>query len=61
MFIDEALDEPAFWILGVGGIAMEVLGYIGGKSIGLGSMPVWQLVIMMMGTVIAAAYFATKD
>jgi len=61
MDLMEALDEPIFWILGIGGVGMEVLGYIGGKSMGFGSMPIWQLVVMMIGTVLAAAYFATND
>ncbi len=60
MGLEEALDEPGFWILGVGGIAMEVIGFIISKKMEY-SLPVWQLLILMAGTLIAAAFFATKD
>lgn len=60
MGIEEALDEPGFWILGGGGIAMEVIGYIISKSMEY-SLPIWQLLILMAGTLLAAAFFATKD
>lgn len=61
MFIDEALDEPGFWILGGGGVAMEIIGWIASKRMGLGGFPLWQLAILMIGTLVAAAFFATKD
>lgn len=61
MGLEEALDEPAFWILAGGGIAAEVLGYIFGKQMGFEPFPLWQLLIVMVGTIIAAAFFATKD
>ena len=60
MGLEEALDEQGFWILGVGGIAMEVIGFIISKKMEY-SLPVWQLLILMAGTLIAAAFFATKD
>ena len=61
MDITEALDEPGFWILGGGGIAMEVLGFIISKNSMEYSLPIWQLLILMAGTLLAAAFFATKD
>lgn len=60
-FLIEALDELGFWILGGGGITMVLIGWIVGKKMGFGSFPVWQLLIIMVGTLIAAAYFVTKD
>lgn len=60
MGIEEALDEPGFWILGGGAIAMEVIGYIISQSMEY-SLPFWQLIILMLGTLVAAAFFATRD
>ena len=61
MFIDEAFEEPAFWILGGGGVATEILGWSVSKRMGMGSFPVWELIVLMLGTLVAAAFFATKD
>jgi len=61
MGLEEALDEPAFWILAGGGVAMEVLGFIISKRAMEFSLPIWQLGILVVGTIIAAAFFATKD
>lgn len=61
MGLEEAFDEPAFWILGGGAVATELIGWIAGKRMGLGSFPVWQVLILMAGTLVAAAFFATQD
>ena len=61
MDVDEVLESPAFWILAGGGIAAELIGYIFGKRAGLPAFPLWQLIFVMLGTVVAAAFFATKD
>lgn len=61
MGLEEALEEPGFWILGGGGIAMELLGWIISKRAGIEGFPIWQLIILMLGTLVAAAYFATRN
>jgi len=61
MFLEEAIEEPAFWILAGCGVAMELVGWIISKKMMEFSFPFWQLAIMMVGTIIAAAFFATKD
>ena len=61
MDIDEVLEAPAFWILGGGGVAMELIGFVISKRMGMGTFPIWQIIILMLGTLIAAAFFATKD
>lgn len=61
MDLMEALDEPGFWILGGGAIAMELIGWIISKRTMEFALPIWQLLILMGGTIIAAAFFATKD
>jgi hypothetical protein len=57
----ELFENPAFIILAGGGIFCEVLGYIASKKLMEFSLPVWQLLIMMVVTVIAAAFFANRD
>ena len=59
--LDDIVNNPAFWILGGGGVAMELVGWIMGKRMGLGSFPIWQLFILIIGTLIAAAIFANRD
>ena len=59
--IDELLESPAFWLLGGGGIAAELIGYMASKRMDLMPLPLWQLGVMMAGTLVAAAYFALKD
>jgi len=59
--IDEILESPAFWILAGLGLGAELLGYIVGKNMGFDSFPLWQLLIVMAGTLVAAAFFALKE
>ena len=61
MDFDEILESPAFWILGGGGLIAEILGYIWAKKMEWTPMPFWQLLVMMLGTLVAAAFFATRD
>ena len=59
--IEEALESSAFWILGGGALIAEILGYIIAKKSGLEIFPLWQFIIVIIGTLVAAAWFATKD
>ena len=61
MDLDEILESPGFWLLGIGGLSAEILGYIWGRNQGLAIMPFWQLLVMMAVTLAAAAFFATKE
>jgi hypothetical protein len=58
---EEAFEIPGFWILGGVGIAMEVIGFVASKKMGLGAFPIWQLIILMAGTLLAAVFFSTQD
>lgn len=59
--IDELLSNPSFIILGGLGVGMELLGWIISKRMMEYSFPLWQLLIMMAGTVVAAAFFANRE
>jgi len=61
MDISEVMETPAFWILGGGGIAAELGGWVLGRNMGWTPMPFWQLGVMMVGTLVAAAFFAMKE
>lgn len=59
--IDELIENTGFWLLAGGGLIAEVLGYILSKRMGFEAFPLWQLIIVMIGTVVAAAFFATRS
>lgn len=61
MDIFEAFESPGFWILGGGGIVAVLLGFIVSKRMGMDILPIWQLIVMMVGILVAAAFFATRD
>ena len=58
---EAAMETSGFWILACGGVAMEVLGYVMSKRSGIDAFPIWQLVLVMLVTVLASVYFSTKD
>lgn len=61
MDLDEVLESPGFWLLGIGGLAAEIMGYTWSRNAGMDVMPFWQLIVMMIVTLLAAAFFATKE
>ena len=61
MDISEILESPGFWILGAGGLIAEIMGYIMARNMSLEMMPFWQLLVIMAGTLVAAAFFAMKE
>lgn len=58
--LDEILESRAFWILGGLGIGAELLGWIVSRNAGWEALPFWQLLILMAGTLGAAAFFALR-
>lgn len=58
---EEAFESQGFWILAGLGIGAEVLGFIFSKRAGMVTFPLWQLLIVMAGTVLAAVFFSTRD
>jgi len=40
---------------------MVIIGWIISKKTELGSLPTWQMLVLILGVLIAAAVFANKD
>lgn len=59
--IEEALESPGFWILGGVGTIMAIIGWIGGKKMGLPSFPVWQLLVFIAFIWGAAIFWAGRE
>jgi len=57
----EILEEPGFWILGGGAVAATLIGYIWAKKMEWVPMPFWQLLVVLVVELIAAAFFASRD
>lgn len=58
---DEIFTSPAFWILGAGGVAMEIIGFMIAGRTGMATFPLWEKIVLVLGTLVAAAFFATRD
>lgn len=57
----EILEEPGFWILGGGAVAMTMIGYIMSRKMGWIPLPWWQLAILLVVEIVAAAFFASRS
>lgn len=58
---EEIFQSPGFWLLGGGAVAATLLGNtISIKTAGFG-FPIWQLIIVILGELVAAAFFATRE
>ena len=60
MDLDDILSNPAFYILAALGLSAEIIGWKMSKSFGA-TFPLWQFIILMVGTVIASAVFAGRE
>ena len=59
MGLEEAFESPAFYILGGGGVICEVIGFILAKQMGT-PWSLWMFGALVIGTLVAAAFFATR-
>ena len=59
--VQEALERPAFWLLAGGAITATMIGFIASKRMGMEAIPFWQLLIIIVVELVAAAVFALKD
>lgn len=58
--LSEALENPAFYILSGLGIAAVVIGWIASKKMELATMPFWQLIILIIGVLVASVFFTSE-
>jgi len=56
----EILEEPGFWILGGGAVVATVIGYILSRNMGWTPIPIWQLIVLIVAELVAAAFFASR-
>ena len=61
MGLEDALEEPGFYILGAFTTVAMVIGFIASKRMTEYTFPIWQFIIMLIGGWVASAYFATKE
>jgi len=57
----EILEEPGFWILGGGAVAATMIGYIMSRKMGWIPIPIWQLGILLLVEIAAAAFFVSRS
>ena len=57
----EVFEEPGFWILGGGAVIATILGYIWSRKMDWIPLPFWQLIIIIIVEIIAAAFFASRE
>jgi hypothetical protein len=58
---EEAFENPVFWMLGGGAVTAEIIGFIYGARMGMPSFPLWQFLILLVGTVVVAAVIAGRE
>lgn len=59
--LEEAMEKLGFWIMIGGGTAAILLGWIGSKKAGWMTLPLWQVIVMIIVVFIASVFFATRD
>lgn len=60
MGLEEALEEPGFYILAGLGVVCELIGFILARKMGT-PWNIWTFLILVVGTIVASAFFATKE
>ena len=57
----EILEGPRFWLLGGGAVIATIAGYIWSRKMDWIPLPWWQLIIIIVVELIAAAFFASRE
>lgn len=61
-FVDmDVVMSPAFVMLALFALTATTIGYIASSKMDLPAFPVWQLIVIMIGEVIAAYVFALRS
>jgi FtsH-binding integral membrane protein len=55
--LEEILESEGFWILLVVGVGMEIMGWFVSKNMIGYSFPLWQLIILILGTIVASFFW----
>lgn len=58
-FLEDALSSPGFYILGGGAVVATVIGWTMSRSFGA-SLPLWQLLVIVVVELIVAALFGRE-
>ena len=61
MELDEIFSNAGFWLLGGGAVAATMIGYIYSVNNMDYALPIWQLIILIVVELIAAAVFSSQD
>ena len=61
MGIEDVMEKPGFWILGVGGTAMVLMGWIMSRRAGWITMPLWQVLLTILVIWGASVAFSARD
>ncbi len=57
----EIFESPGFWLLGGGAVIATVMGWIYSKRSLEMAMPFWQLIVLLLVELVAAAFFASRE
>ena len=57
----EIFESPAFWLLGGGAVVATVIGWTFSKRSMELALPFWQLIILILVELVAAAFFASRE
>ncbi len=52
--------SPGFVLLAAGSLGATALGFVWSSNMGWERLPIWQLLLIMMGELVACYYFASK-
>jgi len=61
MSLDEVVEKPGFWLLGAGGTVAVLFGWIMSKRSGWMTLPLWQMLVLLVVVWVASVVFASKD
>ena len=59
--LESAMEKPGFWILGAGGTAAVLIGWIMSKKSGWVALPLWQILATIVIIWVASVFFASQD
>ena len=58
---EEVMESQIFWICAGLGVGLEIAGWILGKKWTGYALPLWQLIILLVVTVIVSGFFALRE